>query len=208
MSRLIESITEAIEEEVGVRHGSLEEVERDILEKLKERHPYSKARITMKTALVIPRKTPKSGKTTMETYDIMVGVSHINGVYSKTLKVDVLGNTVCPHAMKNTEGKTHIQRARGILEIEADYGNEIELEDMIGCVEKAFPSEIYTLLKSEDESYVVQKMFQNPKFVEDVTREILDNARKKFRDCEIKVKTLSQESIHRHDVVAEGSCRS
>ena len=45
----------------------------------------------------------------------------------------------------------------------------------------------------------------NPKFVEDVTRAILDSAKKKFEGCKIRAKTVSQESIHRHDVVAEGS---
>lgn len=208
MSRLIESITEIIEEEIEIRHGSLEEVERDILKRLKEKHPYRRAQISMKTELVVPKKTPETGKRTMETYDVLVGISHNNGIYTKILRVEVLGNTVCPHAMKNSNGKTHIQRAKGILEIETDYDNEIELEDMIGCVEKAFPSEIYTLLKTEDERHIIQKMFQNPKFVEDVTREILDNAKKKFKGCEILAKTISYESIHRHDVIAEGSCKS
>jgi len=75
-------------------------------------------------------------------------------------------------------------------------------------VEGSFPSEVYALLKTEDEVYVVEKMFSNPKFVEDVTRQIIDSARKRFPGCVIKVKTISQESIHRHDVVAEGSARS
>lgn len=208
MSRLIESITETIEEEIEIRHGSLEDVERDILRRLKKRHPYTKAKISIKTELVVPKKTPKTRKRTMETYNVFVGISYNNGIYTKILRVEVLGNTVCPHAMKNSDGKTHIQRAKGILEIKTDYDNEIELEDMIECVEKAFPSEIYTLLKTEDERHIVQKMFQNPKFVEDVTREILDNAKKKFKGCEILAKTISQESIHRHDVIAEGSCKS
>lgn len=205
MSRLIESITETIEEEIEVRHGSLEEVERDILEKLKEKHPYKRAQVSMETELVIPRKTPKTRKTSMETYGICVKVSYEDGRYEKALQVTVLGNTVCPHAMAQTGGKTHIQRAEAILRLETGYGNAINLEDMIKCVEEAFPSEIYSLLKTEDEVYVVEKMCKNPKFVEDVTRQILRGAKKRFKGCKIHVKTISQESIHRHDVIAEGS---
>jgi len=208
MSRLIESITETIEEEIEVRHSSIEEVGKAILEKLSEKHPHRKAQISMDTELVVPRKTPKTKKTTMETYDVCVKVSYVDGAYRKTLKVSVIGNTVCPHAMERTGGRSHIQRAEGMLEIETAYDNPIALEDMIDCVEGAFPSEVYALLKTEDEIYVVEKMFSNPKFVEDVTREILDSARKRFAGCRINVKTVSQESIHRHDVVAEGSAAS
>ncbi|HEX55068.1 MAG: GTP cyclohydrolase IV [Candidatus Altiarchaeales archaeon] len=208
MSRLIESVIECIESEIEVRHNSLEELERHILEKLKEKHPYKKSEIEIKTELVIPKKTPVTGKLSMETYDISVKLFYENGEYRKRLRVGVIGNTVCPHAMEKNEGKTHMQRAYSILEIETSYDNEIALEDMIDCVEISFPSRVYTLLKTEDEKYVVKKMFENPKFVEDVTRSILDNAKKRFKNCRIKAKTISEESIHRHNVMAEGSCES
>ncbi len=208
MSRLVESITESIEEEIVLRHGSLEDVGKAILEKLSGTHPFNKARISIDTELVIPRKTPKTGKMTMESYGIGVKVSREDGVYRKALTVAVIGNTVCPHAMEKTGGKSHIQRAEAFLELETRYDNLIDLEDMVSCVEQAFPSEVYGLLKTEDEVYIVEKMFANPKFVEDVTRGILDAARKRFKKCRINVRTVSQESIHRHDVVAEGSAVS
>jgi GTP cyclohydrolase-4 len=204
MSRLVESITECIEQEVEVRHGSLEEVEREILERLASRHPFKYAEITMKTELVVPRKTPKTHKTTMESYGIEAKLVRDGGEYKKTLTVSAAGNTVCPHAMNECEGKTHIQRAVGVLEIEAEYGRVIDFEDMIDCVEESFPSKVYTLLKTEDEKFIVGKMHENPKFVEDVTREILKNAKNRFPKTKIKAKTISEESIHRHNVIAEG----
>lgn len=206
MSRLIEAITESIEKEVEIRHGSLEEVEKDILDRVKEKHPFKHAEISMKTDLVIPRKTPTTGKTTMEAYGIEVRLISGDEGYRKILKADVVGNTVCPHALRECGGRSHIQRAVGILEIETGYGNKIDLEDVIECVEDAFPSKVYTLLKTEDEKHVVGEMYEHPKFVEDVTRKILGNAKKRFKDCKIKAKTISEESIHRHDVIAEGSC--
>jgi GTP cyclohydrolase-4 len=205
MSRLVESITETIGEEIVLRHGSLEDVGKSILLRLEKKHPYQKAQVSLETDLVIPKKTPKTGKNTMESYGVFVEVSHTGGIYRKTLRVNVLGNTVCPHAMQQTGGKTHIQRAEAMLELETAYDKIIDLEDMVDCVEKAFPSEIYSLLKTEDEIYVVEKMHSNPKFVEDVTRTIIDAARKRFPGCRIRVKTISQESIHRHDVIAESS---
>jgi len=205
MSRLIESITETIEEEVAKKRPSLEEIEKAVIENLHKKHPFKKAEITMDTELVIPKKTPKSKKNTFETHDVSVAVTYLEGEYKKTLSVRVYGNTSCPHAMSQTKGRTHIQRAKTSLLLETSFDNPIELEDMVDCVEKGFSSEVYTLLKTEDEVYVVEKMFANPQFVEDVTRDVINSARKRFPKCRIYVKTISEESIHRHDVIASGS---
>ncbi len=207
MSRFVESVAELIEGEVGLRHNSIEELGKSILERLKEKHAYKKAEIRMRTELVIPRKTPVTGKQTMEVHNVEIGVLS-NKNYEKTLRVHVIGNTLCPHAMIKNDGKSHMQRAEAMLELTTAYRNKADLEDMIDVVENSFSSEVYSLLKTEDEIHVVDKMFKNPKFVEDVTREILHKAKRKFRNCEIRAKTISYESIHRHDVIAEGSCRS
>ncbi len=208
MSRLVESITGDIEKEVEVKYESLEELERHILERVKEKHPYRKAEIRMDAQLVVDKKTPITGKNTMETHDVSASVIAKDEEFKKKLSVRVIGNSVCPHALKKCDGITHVQRAKCFLEILTDYENRVALEDMIDCIENAFPSEVYTLLKVDDEMHVVKKMFQRPRFVEDITRNVLNNAKKRFKDCEIRVKTVSEESIHRHDVIAEGFCRS
>ena len=204
MSRLIESISESVEDEVGLQHESMEEIGKKILTRLRKVHTYKKAEIWMKTELATEKKTPVTKKSTVEVHDVQVGVMNDCGNYTKSLKVNVLGSSVCPHAMDKNNTKSHVQRAEGILEIKTDYTNEIALEDMIACVEESMSSEVYTLLKTEDEKYIVNKMFNNPKFVEDVTREILNRAKNMFKDCKISAKTVSYESIHRHDVIAEG----
>ena len=208
MSRLIESIAEQIEKEVKIKYKSIEELEKNILESIKKKHEYKKAEICMKTQLIVEKKTPKTKKQTFETHDVEVKLlSTLSGKLKKILKVVVVGATACPHALRN--GKTHMQRAIATLEIKTSYENKIELEEMISCVEDCFSSEVYTLLKTEDERYLIDKMISNPKFVEDVTREILHKAKRKFKGgCEIFVRTISYESIHRHNVLAEGRCKS
>jgi len=208
MSRLIESISENIEEETMSIHGSLEELGKKILAKLKQKHQYRRACISISTNLALERKTPVTQKKTMEVYDIKVLVESNNSRYEKTLEVAVTGNTLCPHAMNKTGGKSHIQRAISTLSINTDYEKEIALEDMIDLVEDCFPSQVYTLLKTEDEKHVVNKMFERPRFVEDLTRDILRRAKRKYKNSKIHVKTISEESIHRHDVIAEGSYES
>ncbi|WP_457742670.1 GTP cyclohydrolase IV [Thermococcus sp.] len=207
MSRLVESITgamsEAVEEEVKEAHTSLEELGRAIIKRLEGKHPHKRAEVWIKTHLIIPRQTPASGKVSYEPYDVEVGViKNEDGTFEKVLKVKVIGNTVCPHAMANNDGKTHIQRAIGELEVRTAFDEEITLEDMIDVVESSFSHPTYTLLKTVDENAVVQGMYRNPKFVEDVAREIFVKARGKFRG-KIHVRVVSNESIHKHDVIAE-----
>ncbi|MBU7014862.1 MAG: GTP cyclohydrolase I FolE2 [Theionarchaea archaeon] len=204
MSRLIESVTELLEEEVAEKHRSLEEIGKDILEKLKLKHKFQKSGITIDSELPIYQKTPASKKDTIEIHGITVEVLHDGDAWSKILTVSVTGNTACPHALSMNSGKTHIQRARGILRVETDFGSEIPLEDMVEVVEKSFSSRVYTLLKSDDESFVVSRMYENPLFVEDVCRNMLALSRDRFLGCTIHATCISHESIHRHDVYAEG----
>lgn len=205
MSRLIESISEIIEDEAQSPHSSMEELAKKILDRVREKHYYQKGNMKMTTDLVVERETPVTKRETMESHKVVVEVERNDEGYRKTLEVQVMGNTVCPHALSKTKGKSHIQRAISHLRVTTDYENEIPLEKMIETVEEAFPCPVYTLLKTEDEKHVVQKMFENPRFVEDVTRLVLQGAKERFKNSEIEVKTISEESIHRHDVVAEGS---
>jgi len=206
MSRLVESITEtmseAIEEEVSKVHSSLEELELAIIKRLEEKHPHQRAEIWIKTHLILERETPVSRRKSLETYDVEVGLIKEKGKLEKVLRVRVVGNTACPHAMVNNRGKTHIQRAIATLEIKTSFNEEIALEDMIEVVESSFSSPTYTLLKTVDENAVVQRMYQNPRFVEDVAREIIFKAKQRFKG-RIHVRVISLESIHKHDVIAE-----
>jgi GTP cyclohydrolase IV len=204
MSRLVESISEIVTSKAAYQHETFENLERDIIEELASRHPFERAEVGLETALVVEKKTPVSKKDTMETHDVAVKTIYEGGKYKKILKVSVIGNTACPHSKENT-GYPHIQRAVAELELCCDFDKKVGLNDLIDVVEASFSCPVYTLVKTEDENDIVRRIHDNPKFVEDVTRGILEGAKKKFVDCRIRTKTVSQESIHRHDVVAEGS---
>ncbi|MBU0761825.1 MAG: GTP cyclohydrolase I FolE2, partial [Candidatus Altiarchaeota archaeon] len=187
MSRLIESITESVEEETRDPAKSIEEIEKKILENLSRKHPYNSGEVKMVLDFFVERQTPKTGKPTLEAHKAAVIVSKDEEGFSKRLWVRVLGNTSCPHSTQ-TCGKPHIQRAIGELTVEATIDSEINLEDMITVVEESFSSPVYTLLKTSDEVKVVEKMYANPKFVEDVVRGMLEKSQKRFKNCKIKAK--------------------
>src|SRR5207245_7517882 len=101
---------------------------------------------------------------------------------------------------------THNQRGRATLLIGTDQN--VEAKDLINLVERAMSSENYALLKRPDELYIVNKAHSNPRFFEDVAREILRAVVEKYvelpDDTFVSVRQRNEETIHKYDVEAEG----
>jgi len=108
--------------------------------------------------------------------------------------------------MVNNKGLTHIQRAIGNLRVVGLTESIPTYGSMIDVIESSFSSKTYSLLKLEDEMHVTKEMHNNPLLVEDVCRNILQHAKDAFSDIglEIFAEARSLESIHKHDVIAEG----
>jgi GTP cyclohydrolase-4 len=102
---------------------------------------------------------------------------------------------------------THNQRGRGTLMVGTQ--REIQAFDLVHIVEHAMSSEIYELLKRPDEFFVVNKAHRNPRFVEDVVREIIGQALDAYAELPdddfIAARQVNFESIHRHNAFAEHS---
>ncbi len=84
----------------------------------------------------------------------------------------------------------------------------LDVSDLVVLAESAMSSENYGLLKRPDELYVVNKAHANPRFVEDVAREILRAVVEKYADLPgddfVWVRQRNEETIHKYDVEAEG----
>lgn len=122
----------------------------------------------------------------------------------KVVGVSVNGILACPCSKELCGGLTHNQR--GTLTVEIDVSkNEIELLDVIDVCNQSFSSPTFSLLKRSEEKEVVQRIHQNPKFVEDVVRNCVQLLKKKYSGRPCKVKCISLESIHDHNVCSEWS---
>ena len=203
MSRLVESINEVVSKGSRQPTESFENLGHDILEELKRHHRYSNGEISIKTTLILRRHTPVTNKPTDEPYDVGVAVVSRGGIFSKSLKVRAVGNTLCPHSLETTNGKAHVQRAELDLKIEVPFDEEIRLEELIEICEKSFSSPTYAVLKTNDEAAVVEEMFKNPKFVEDVSRDCFRLAKNLNFRGKVKIRTTSHESIHKHNAISE-----
>jgi GTP cyclohydrolase I len=109
--------------------------------------------------------------------------------------------SLCPCSKEISSSGAHNQR--GIVTIKADISDtpKIWFNEIISVAEAASSCELYSVLKREDEKFVTEKAYNNPKFVEDLSREIahgLDNL--EIKNYNIKCKNF--ESIHNHNAYA------
>ena len=207
MSRLVESISETFSD-VQTDNDSLEMLNKRALLLLKERHPFLYGTITLRFDFAWYLKTPVSNRETVEVYPVEFRTElHKEGNFIHRVTVTASGNTACPHALAVAEGKrTHVQRAIGNLTVVGTNGDIPDIEDMIAVIESSFSSPTFSVLKTEDEAWVVSTMFEQPYFVEDVARNILVNADITFtKKLNFHSFVRSEESIHKHDVIARGS---
>lgn len=227
MSRNVEIITEMIDEGVRRDVKSLEELAGSICRALLERHEYaSYAEVRMEADYFLERSTA-SGWSTLEPFKLIARATSRRGNgLMKLVGVEVAGMTACPCAMetithmleRDDAGScsgirskapmiSHNQRNITTLMIEVPEHVEVEADDLISIVESSLSSPTYGILKREDEAKVVLDAHRNPKFVEDVVRDILGKLLERYGDMpdsvHVTVRSESEESIHKHNAFAE-----
>jgi GTP cyclohydrolase I len=109
-------------------------------------------------------------------------------------------NTLCPCSQEISEYGAHNQR--GIVKADVRFRKFFWLEDLINIVESCASSDIYTILKREDEKFVTERAFDNPKFVEDVVREIAQMLENDGNFTWFSIEAENFESIHNHSAYA------
>ncbi|MBQ2314313.1 MAG: GTP cyclohydrolase I FolE2 [Treponema sp.] len=120
------------------------------------------------------------------------------------LKIAVPVTTVCPCSKAISEYGAHNQR--GIVTVTLQNTSLFWIEDVIALVESCASGGLYSLLKRPDEKFVTEHAYDNPRFVEDVVREVYLGLRN-FKGCDkpftwFRVECENFESIHNHNAYA------
>jgi len=110
-------------------------------------------------------------------------------------------SSVCPCSKEISDAGAHNQRGR--VELRTRFKKFIWLEDMIRLVEKAASCEVYSVLKRVDEKAVTEKGYDNPKFVEDIVRDIALELKADNNITWFSVSAENFESIHNHSAYAQ-----
>ena len=148
------------------------------------------------------KKAPSSGVQSLLDYQVTLTGSVVDGKSELTLKVVVPVTSLCPCSKSISKYGAHNQRSHITIEAKATKGSTIYLEDLIDLAEQKASSELYAILKRDDEKVVTERAYENPAFVEDIVRDIavdLNSDKKINYYC---LESENFESIHNHSAYA------
>ncbi len=179
---------------------SLKEIS-NILEQMKEHLKAASAHIEITFPYFIEKKAPISNSPGLMDYRCgIIGSSGHDGRLDLISEVIVPVSSVCPCSKEISEAGAHNQR--GEVRLSIRFKKFIWIEDMIELVEKSASCEVYSVLKRVDEKHVTEEGFSNPKFVEDIVRDIAEKLKKDKNVTWFSVSAENFESIHNHNAYA------
>lgn len=195
MSRFVE-ILHLLKPEVSLKNFS------KILDEMKKHLNAASAHIEVTFPYFIEKKAPVSGSPGLLDYSCsIIGLSDSKGTIDLISEVIVPIASVCPCSKEISEYGAHNQR--GEVRLRTRFNKFIWLEDMIELVENSASCEVYSVLKRIDEKYVTEKGFANPKFVEDIVRDIAQKLQSDRNITWFFVSAENFESIHNHSAYAQ-----
>jgi GTP cyclohydrolase IB len=193
MSRFVEILN------MNEREISVENFE-TILREMVKRLEAESGHIEMTFPYFINKAAPVSGVQSLLDYEVTFIGEIRDGEYSIMVKVLVPVTSLCPCSKKISDYGAHNQRSH--VTITARINDFIWVEDLIRVVEEQASSELYGLLKRPDEKFVTEHAYDNPKFVEDMVRDIAAKLNVDQRIDAYVVESENFESIHNHSAYA------
>ena len=156
--------------------------------------------IEMNFPYFINKTAPVSGVQSLMDYDVTF-IGYIeNGKVSTAVKVVVPVTSLCPCSKKISERGAHNQRSH--VTVTARTNDFMWIEEIVQLVESEASCELFGLLKRPDEKYVTERAYDNPKFVEDMVRDVAARLNAEKRIDAYIVESENFESIHNHSAYA------
>jgi len=156
--------------------------------------------IEMSFPYFINKSAPVSGVKALMDYQVTF-LGEIRGdVDRMTIKVVVPVTSLCPCSKEISKYGAHNQRSHVTVSVRAN--TFVWVEDIIDLVEKQASCELYGLLKRPDEKHVTERAYENPKFVEDMVRDVAAQLNADNRIDAYVVESENFESIHNHSAYA------
>jgi len=156
--------------------------------------------IEMNFPYFINKTAPVSGVQSLLDYDVTL-IGEITGKNIQTyIKVVVPVTSLCPCSKKISDYGAHNQRSHVTVNIRTC--SFIWIEEIIEMIEREASCELYGLLKRPDEKHVTERAYDNPKFVEDMVRDVAVQLNQDDRICAYVVESENFESIHNHSAYA------
>ena len=192
MSRFIEVLQDRDEFSLGTVP--------EILEHVQHRLEAEDAYLEIGFPYFLERTAPVSGARSLMEYRCRFDASRRGDTLDFVLCVQVPVKTLCPCSKAVSKYGAHNQR--GLVDVELRFDGMVWIEDVVEAVEACASSPLYALLKREDEKYVTERAYENPRFVEDLVRDVALAVRELPGVRWLRVSCENLESIHNHSAWA------
>ena len=171
----------------------------NILEDIRKELDAETSHIEIEFPYFIRKKAPISGMESFMNYRCKF-IASKDDKFDFILEVNVPVHTLCPCSKEISERGAHNQRA--LVSVQVRMKKLVWIEEIVEMVEGSASAPLYALLKREDERYITEHAYDNPRFVEDVVREVAVNLDRDERIIWYFINVKSFESIHNHNAFA------
>jgi len=170
-----------------------------ILATMKEKLGASNAHLEMEFPYFVEKSAPVSRAKSLMEYTCTFSAS-LSDHFDFVLGIKVPVTSLCPCSKELSSYGAHNQRS--IMTVQVRYSEFIWIEDLIETIEECGSSPVYSLLKREDEKFVTERAYENPRFVEDMVREATVRLLAMENITWFSVEAENFESIHKHSAYA------
>ncbi|ADE10946.1 GTP cyclohydrolase FolE2 [Sideroxydans lithotrophicus] len=175
---------------------SFEGILREMTEKLEAKSGY----IEMSFPYFVNKTAPISEVQSLLDYDVTFIGEIVDGNYRFNMKVQIPVTSLCPCSKEISERGAHNQRSHVTITVRTR--RSVWIEEVVRFAEEQASSELYGLLKRPDEKFVTERAYDNPKFVEDMVRDVAAVLNADERIEAYIVESENFESIHNHSAYA------
>jgi GTP cyclohydrolase I len=174
---------------------------RDMCAVLRERLDADDAYVRMAFTYFINKFAPVTQKPGLLDYEVEIDASSHASRDDVVLTVAASATSLCPCSKEISAFGAHNQRCRIAASVRFD--GELLIEDLAEILESAASCEVYSVLKRPDEKFVTEEAYKNPKFVEDIIRDLATALDRDERITWFRITSENFESIHGHNAYAE-----
>ena len=178
-----------------------------ILSELRGRLNAARARMEVRFPYFLERTAPITHAKALMNYECWFVGEASNETQDFLLGIEVPVTSLCPCSKAISDYGAHNQRGHVSIEVRSTMDERgapaiVWIEDLVAIAEKSASAPVYPLLKRADERHVTMVAYDNPRFVEDIVREVSLKLRADSRVAWYHVQTVNQESIHNHSAYA------
>ena len=173
---------------------------RTMLAAMLEKLEAEAGRIEVSFPYFVNKTAPVSGVQSLLDYEVTLTGDTRDGATRLFLKVLVPVTSLCPCSKKISQYGAHNQRSH--VTINAELAGDVAVEELVRIAEEEASCELWGLLKRPDEKFVTERAYENPKFVEDLVRDVAQRLNADERVVAYVLEAENFESIHNHSAYA------